>query len=562
MNVDLSIVIPAFQAEKTIGKCIESALTEHMQVEIIIVNDGSTDETSNVCHEYARKHSMIRVLDTSHAGHGTARSLGVKNAKGKYILFLDADDYLSCGAVSELAGIAEKSEDELVIFSFFFWDDVKEEYADYEDLKRIKDRYTLFQYGTSYLWNKLIRRDVLEDIEFENVYGEDDIVMLPLLLSVAEYAIYDKALYYHTSLGGSLSSDSNRVVSVVESFQKSVQKMKEKGLYEKNRQAVLRMFFERRNVFLDMLKYRFSDEQLKQIDLRFQKFYRDELPELANVMEWNICFSGMPTEILPWVFPYHCRLCELNIERLCQLMTEQGVENAFAVVGMERELLKYRFGLVEEAECVKEIANRFERLFEILRQRNGKGVLLFAYEGRTDLKEIRDQAIREILRKHPSVNVIYAEEYENFVDGFIGEVVSAGENSITRYSFQSFRSEYWDGFTNWFWSKKDAKSNLTAALKREKLGKIILYGVTELSSQIAELIEATENCEVVAVYDVSPKDKVVSGHRVRTPDFTDIRYDAIVVMPFYIYDSIFFSLVDRGVRAEKIYSIEYLLHSL
>lgn len=94
---DLSLIIPIYNEEKYIGKAIESVLNQDYninKIEIILIDDGSTDRSSQICLEYMKKHSNIKFFQQKKAGVSTARNLGISKAKGKYITFLDADDYL------------------------------------------------------------------------------------------------------------------------------------------------------------------------------------------------------------------------------------------------------------------------------------------------------------------------------------------------------------------------------------------------------------------------------------------------------------------------------------
>lgn len=94
MPVKLSIVTAVYNAEKFIGHMIESVINQPHKPELLIINDGSTDMTQNICEMYSNKYPSIRVIKTENKGAGAARNIGIRNAKGEYILFLDADDLL------------------------------------------------------------------------------------------------------------------------------------------------------------------------------------------------------------------------------------------------------------------------------------------------------------------------------------------------------------------------------------------------------------------------------------------------------------------------------------
>ena len=90
-----SIIVPVYNTEQYIHQCIDSVLhQEFKDFELLLVNDGSKDKSLTICKEYAKKHSCIQVIDQENGGPSKARNTGLEHAQGKYILFLDSDDWL------------------------------------------------------------------------------------------------------------------------------------------------------------------------------------------------------------------------------------------------------------------------------------------------------------------------------------------------------------------------------------------------------------------------------------------------------------------------------------
>ncbi len=100
----LSIIIPAYNMEDYLSKCLDSVIYPELRdYEIIVVNDGSTDHTASIASDYVRRlPSLIRLISTPNGGLGHARNVGLDNASGDYLLFLDSDDSLSPGALPEI----------------------------------------------------------------------------------------------------------------------------------------------------------------------------------------------------------------------------------------------------------------------------------------------------------------------------------------------------------------------------------------------------------------------------------------------------------------------------
>lgn len=120
MNKILTIVVPAYNVEKYLKRCIDSCLDQDIpkeNYEIIIVNDGSTDNTLRIANELSNHQSNVKVIDQANTGSGGARNTGLKEAQGKYIWFIDSDDYIEKNVLHDLISQAEKHK----LDALFFW---------------------------------------------------------------------------------------------------------------------------------------------------------------------------------------------------------------------------------------------------------------------------------------------------------------------------------------------------------------------------------------------------------------------------------------------------------
>ena len=118
--MQLSIVIPCYNMEHYLPECLDSLLHQNLnpsQWEIIVVNDGSEDDTLKIAHHYACKHPFIKVIDKKNAGVGAARNAGYDIAQGQYLYFLDPDDYLAKNALPTLIGLMEKNNLDILTFN-------------------------------------------------------------------------------------------------------------------------------------------------------------------------------------------------------------------------------------------------------------------------------------------------------------------------------------------------------------------------------------------------------------------------------------------------------------
>lgn len=119
MEIKVSVVIPIYNAEEYLNKCIDSILEQSLkEIEIILINDGSIDRSGEICDEYAMKDERIRVIHKVNEGVSRARNRGIVEASGKYIMFVDSDDYVNQEYCKCLYDLSEKYKNNLVICGF------------------------------------------------------------------------------------------------------------------------------------------------------------------------------------------------------------------------------------------------------------------------------------------------------------------------------------------------------------------------------------------------------------------------------------------------------------
>lgn len=187
----LSIIIPIYQAQDTLDRCIKSILLQSFtDYEIILVDDGSTDECPLLCDEYARKDYRISVIHKQNGGLSDARNAGIKQAKGEYITFIDSDDAIQENTLQPLI-------DELIMYSYI-------DVIEYPVKERIghptKEKLLTFCPKTyenpidywlgeqvfyhSYAWNKIFKRCLFENISFPKGKNFEDVKTIPYLIGL------------------------------------------------------------------------------------------------------------------------------------------------------------------------------------------------------------------------------------------------------------------------------------------------------------------------------------------------------------------------------------------
>ncbi len=210
----VSVIIPVYNTEDYVGACIESVLTQDYEpVEIIVVNDGSTDNSGSVIDSYAQSDSRIIPVHKDNEGPALAREAGINKALGKYILYLDSDDILLEGGISYLVCKAEESQAEVVAAPFYFCSsdepDRQSMELDFEELSGIDYLRKILQ-GKAYwsVWSHFQRRSLSTDYPIETVpgilFGEDAIYMVQLLAHTRKVVSADKPILHYNRRSTSL----------------------------------------------------------------------------------------------------------------------------------------------------------------------------------------------------------------------------------------------------------------------------------------------------------------------------------------------------------------------
>ena len=163
---DISIIIPIYNSEEYLAQTIESVMNQtYKNIEIILVNDGSTDGSKEICEEYAQKDKRIKVINQENSGNAEARNCGMKNASGKYYMFLDSDDLYEPDACENMLNEIERTDADYVNGNYQIIDDNlvrwpapafdQEKYLDME--LDINDHEKSFWVMNSTVWNKIYK---------------------------------------------------------------------------------------------------------------------------------------------------------------------------------------------------------------------------------------------------------------------------------------------------------------------------------------------------------------------------------------------------------------------
>ena len=212
----VSVVVPAFNVGRYLARCLDSLLAQtHRPLEIIVVDDGSSDDTSSVMHMYAHEHPEVHTVSQEHRGLGPARNAALSVARGEFVAMVDADDWVEPHFIRNLLRAAQATGADVAAcgFSFDFWglriafpSLPREGNLTGAQAAELSIHLTRFP---SFAWNKLYRRTLFspEDPPFPNVFYEDLATTPRILLRASSVALTRKVHYHYCLRGDSITGN-------------------------------------------------------------------------------------------------------------------------------------------------------------------------------------------------------------------------------------------------------------------------------------------------------------------------------------------------------------------
>ena len=294
MNKDrISVIIPTYNNENSIEKCLNSVLNQsYKEIDIIVINDGNTDETEKILTKYKDR---VQIYKKQNEGPASARNLGLEKCNTKYLFFVDADDYLENDAIEILYNKLIETNSDIVIGNIEDSDEKDRTIQDdkYEYIFNQKIKYFMVQ------WNKLMKKELFDGLKYPNVHiAEDEYMIYHILEKTKKITFVSKKTYnYCNNPNGITSKRLNYYQEILNVF-------KERYLFFKNTKYK-KIFYK---LYINYYIYLYC--QFKDVNITKKEIitgFRENLKNSKNIK--YICFYMFPN-LYYRVFKIRRRICK------------------------------------------------------------------------------------------------------------------------------------------------------------------------------------------------------------------------------------------------------------
>lgn len=236
----ITVIIPVYNVEKYISKCIESVIEQtYTNIEIIIIDDGSTDGSGKICDRFAAEDARITAIHKENGGLSSARNTGLENLHGNWVTFLDSDDYLGKEAINELHKSVCINNSDISINNMIrvsSTGNADDYFVGNRSIDALigEEKFSTLNYPS--VCNKLFKASLFDHIEFPiNKYYEDTFVYYRLCYLAQSISFTHYNGYYYCYRNGSITGrkfDPNRYIDFIEAVYNSAVFFSQKGLYD------------------------------------------------------------------------------------------------------------------------------------------------------------------------------------------------------------------------------------------------------------------------------------------------------------------------------------------
>ena len=294
MKIKVSVIVPVYNVEKFIDKCLNSLVNQTLkEIEIIVVNDGSSDNSQKIIDEYVKKYpNKIKSFIKENGGQGSARNMGMEKAVGEYISFVDSDDWLDLNTLEKMYTLAKKDKSDIVIC------DMVDHYSNYTIYHNCTKYNSVFEVTPS-ACNKIFRKELIKDFRFlSKLWYEDFDFTTKILFNTNKISNISEG-FYHCNCGHESTMNNNNskknldMIIVIEDI---IDYLKKNDKYDRNivsylifnhilittiNRVAIQKSIDKKDVIRQLIKY--SKDNIS--DYRRQTFYKN-ISRNRKIIAW------------------------------------------------------------------------------------------------------------------------------------------------------------------------------------------------------------------------------------------------------------------------------------
>lgn len=299
----ISVIIPVYNVSFFLGECIESVCNQTFtDLEIILIDDGSTDESGMICDAYAQKDSRIKVIHQENRGLSGARNTGIMQAKGEYLVFIDSDDRVKQEMIQILYEVMQGCAAEIVICSHctiqenapkgFLFERRKFDIQDVEILSGrecVKKMYSPETVDMTVAWNKLYKRSMFEKLKYpDKRLHEDEFLTYKIMYPLKKCAYLKVPLYEYRIRKESIMGNKNifRLKDKVDAFEEKYLFFEEKGDTELYYEALRRYETAIAEIILYLEDIQSEKDAVENFRDKFKEVYKERIAD-SQMASWH-----------------------------------------------------------------------------------------------------------------------------------------------------------------------------------------------------------------------------------------------------------------------------------
>lgn len=312
----ISVIVPVYNVEDYLNECLDSIINQTFEdIEIICVNDGSTDNSLAILEDYEKKDERIKIISQENCGLSCARNKGMSVATGEYIYFIDSDDYLESEALGELYDLAEKKDLDVILFKLInVDDDTKEKYpTKYYDMEFLKEKVgdnvfdykdlgeDLYRLSVS-IPGKLFKSDLISDMRFlVGLIFEDTPFFTEVMFKAKKVYFHNKYLYNRRIRSNSITSSSfSKFSDIVEIMNQLFELSKKYNFYDETKNILFYkkfgLIFTRFKQVNESDKAEFFEKIKKDFTEKQESYESEEAFQNLGIRQKEIFYSGVESQ--------------------------------------------------------------------------------------------------------------------------------------------------------------------------------------------------------------------------------------------------------------------------